>query len=219
MLRGGCLVVGVAMLLTVPQVGSAADSAAELGVEAQKHCDLGRRATDRATRLAHFQQGQALAERAVAADDTHADGHFALFCSLGEQMRIDGESWNPGSVFSFRRMVRELDRTLELNPNHLDALSSKGTLLVRLPVLLGGDIAKGEQMLRQVVQRDPKAIHARLTLAKAYAGRGSYDRAITLATEALSLAQADHREDLIPDAQKTVAELREAYAEVLTVRR
>jgi tetratricopeptide (TPR) repeat protein len=200
-------------------VGSAADSAVELSVEAQKHCDLGRRATDRAARLAHFEQGQALAEQAVAADDAHADGHFALFCSLGEQMRIDGESWNPGSVFSFRRMIRELDRTLELNPNHLDALSSKGTLLVRLPGILGGDTVKGEQILRQVVQRDPKSIHARLTLAKTYADRGSYDRAVTLATEALSLAQADHRADLIPDAQKTLSELRKAYAEVLTVRR
>jgi hypothetical protein len=59
--------------------------------EAQKECDLGRVAKGRAVRLAHFQKGQALAERAMASDDQLADAHFALFCSLGEQMRIDRE--------------------------------------------------------------------------------------------------------------------------------
>jgi tetratricopeptide (TPR) repeat protein len=163
-------------------------------------------------RLAHFQRGQALAERAVAADDQLADAHFALFCSLGEQMRIDGEGLS--AAFGFRRMMAALDRTLALNPEHLDALSSKATILVRLPVLLGGDTARGEQMLRQVIRRDPKAVNARITLARVHAAQGDSEQALVLASEALQLARAERRADLLPEAQATLAELRSARGDV-----
>ena len=184
----------------------AQDSATGLSAEAQKQCDLGRAAKGRALRLAHFRESQALAERAVASDDQLADAHFALFCSLGEQMRIDGESL--AAIFGFRRMMAALDRTLELNPGHLDALSSKASFLVRLPAFLGGDAAKGERILRQVIARDPKAVSARVTLAKVYAAQGDREQAIALAAEALQLAQSERRADLLPEAQATVTELR-----------
>ena len=204
------LLVLVSVFSAVPGVGLAQESAKQLSVQALKECELGRRANERSVRLAHFEKGQALAERALAANDQYADAHFALFCTLGEQLRIDGE--NLTSVLGFRRILRELDRTLELAPDHLDALSSKGTLLVRLPFMLGGDADKGEQMLRYVVQRDPTAVSARLTLAKIYAARGNQMEALTLATEALQNAQAERRTDLIPEAQATLAELRSAHS-------
>jgi tetratricopeptide (TPR) repeat protein len=189
----------------------AQSSGAELSAGAQKECDLGRAAKGRAVRLAHFQQSQTLAERAVATDDQLADAHFALFCSLGEQMRIDGEGLS--SVLGFKRMMAALDRTLELNPGHLDALSSKATFLVRLPAFLGGDAVKGERMLRQVIRRDPKAVSARITLAKVHAAQGDHEQALALASEALQLARSERRADLLPEAQATLAELWSAHDE------
>jgi hypothetical protein len=200
------------LLCIISGIAPAQNSAVELGAAAQKECDLGRAAKTRAVRLAHFEQSQALAERAVAADDRLADAHFALFCSLGEQMRIDGESL--AAVFGFRRMMAALDRTLELNPEHLDALSSKATFLVRLPAVLGGDAARGERMLRQVIRQDPKAVSARLTLAKVYAAQGDRRQALVLATEALHFARSERRADLLPEAHATLAELRSAHTEV-----
>jgi hypothetical protein len=100
-----------------------------------------------------FEQGRLLGERAVADNQQSAAAHFSLFCNLGEIMRIDGEA-SVASMLGFRRMMKELDRTLELAPDHLDALSAKGTLLVRLPPFLGGDKSQGEQILRQVIQRE-----------------------------------------------------------------
>jgi tetratricopeptide (TPR) repeat protein len=185
----------------------AGESSRQLSAKAQEECDLGRRAQERSTRLVHFEKSQKLAERAVALDGQLADAHFALFCSLGERSRIDGEK-TPAAVFGFTKVMRELDRTLELNPDHLDALSSKGAFLIKLPALLGGDTKKGEEMLRRVIQRDPRAISARLTLAKTYAARGKDAEALTLATDALKFAQADGRADLIPEAEATVSELR-----------
>lgn len=199
------LVLTFALATLWPAVASAVESATELTVQAQRECELGRLAQERDRRLDHFAQGQALAERAVALDERHADAHFALFCNLGEQIRIDGERIT--SVFGFRRVMKELDRTLELAPTHLDALSAKGTFLVRLPALFGGNVEKGEDLLRQVIQREPRAVNARLSLAKSYCARGLHDEAMTLALQALELAQAHQRADFLPEARALISQV------------
>ena len=183
----------------------AAETAVNLSAKALRECHEGRTAKARHIRLAHFERGQALAEKAVELDDKVADGHFALFCSLGEKMRVDGEFLS--NVLEFRRMMAALDRTLALNPDHLDAISSKGTFLVKLPYLMGGDVEKGEEMLRRVIREDPTCINARLTLAEIYADRGNREGAMALATSALKYAKAQDRQDLIPEAEAAVAEL------------
>lgn len=175
--------------------------------DSMEQCHLGRLAQDRTLRLSHFEKGQALGEEAVGLDERSPDAHFAVFCNVGEILRIDGEL-SLSSVFGFRRMMKELDRTLELSPQHLDALSARGTLLVRLPLVLGGDPDKGEKILQHVIQQEPQAVNARLSLAKSYCARGRHHDAVALASEALSLAVAQQRTDFIPEATKVVAQLR-----------
>jgi tetratricopeptide (TPR) repeat protein len=172
-----------------------------------KECHAGRIAQDRATRVAHFTKGEALGEQAVASDDQSAEAHFALFCNLGELMRIDGEL-SITSVRGFRRMTKELDRTLELAPDHLDALSAKGTFLVRLPSMLGGDREKGEKLLRYVLLKEPQSVNARLSLAKSYCANGRHSEALSLASEALDLAQAQRQDDFLLEAETVLAQLR-----------
>lgn len=197
------------LILAIPLASeSQAEQAAEHFIrEAMNECHQGRVAQNRPTRVAHFEKGQRLGEQAVALDDRSSEAHFSLFCNLGELMRIDGEI-SVSSVMGFRRMMHELDRTLELAPDHLDALSARGTFLVRLPSLLGGDPDRGEQLLQYVIKQEPLAVNARLSLAKSYCNRGRHQEAVTLATEALSLAQSQHREDFIPEATRVVAQLR-----------
>ena len=188
-------------------LASAQPSAQSLIDAAMHECALGRVAQGRAARVMHFEKGQGFGEQAVAVDEQSAAAHFALFCNLGELMRIDGEI-SVSSVIGFRRMMNELDRTLELAPDHLDALSAKGTFLVRLPSLLGGDADRGEQILHYVIQKAPQAVNARLSLAKSFSSRGRHHDAVALAVEALTLAQAQHREDFIPEATRVVRQLR-----------
>jgi hypothetical protein len=196
----------VVALLVLPSPGLAGGSANELTKQARLECLQGRAAKERDARLAHFQRGQALAEQAVVLNEHHADAHFALFCNLGEQLRIDGETIT--SMFGFRRMMNELDRTLELNPGHLDALSAKGTLLVRLPAMLGGDPEMGEQLLQQVIKREPKAVNARLALAKVRCERGRHREAVTLASDALTIARKHRRTEFIPEAKAVLRQVR-----------
>jgi hypothetical protein len=195
------------MFFLVAAPVTAAPQARDLTSQAMEECDQGRRAHDRATRLQHFEKGETFGEQAVAADEQSAAAHFSLFCNLGEQMRIDGET-SIASVLGFRRMMKELDRTLELSPHHLDALSAKGTFLVRLPVLLGGDKKQGEALLRHVIEQEPMSVNARLSLAKSYSAGGRHEEAVTLAAEALDLAQSLQRADFIPEARRVLSELR-----------
>jgi tetratricopeptide (TPR) repeat protein len=122
-------------------------------------------------------------------------------------MRIDGEL-NITSVMGFRRMMKELDRTLELAPDHLDALSAKGTLLIRLPSLLGGNREKGENLLQYVLLKGPQSVNARLSLAKSYCANGRHSEALSLASEALDLAQAQRLDDFAPEAARVLAQLK-----------
>lgn len=200
-----------AILLTVSLACIAEQASADttvhlLTTNAMNECALGRLADTRAERIQHFASGQAFGEQAVAADDSSADAHFALFCNLGEQLRVDGESLT--SLFGFRRMMKELNRTLELAPDHLDALSAKGTVLTRVPGFLGGDKEKGESLLRHVISREPAAVNARLSLAKSYCAGGRHEEALAIAVKALDLAQSLHRVDFIPEAQQVLSQLR-----------
>ena len=194
------------LLLAWPARVSPADGAAALAAGSRAECEAGRRAQDRTERKQHFEHGQALAERAVALDDTNADAHFALFCNMGELMRLDGETMS--AAFGVRRLLAEVDRTLELNPHHTDAMAAKGTLLVRLPRLLGGDTQKGEALLREAIREDPNAFSSRLTLAKTCEARGERAEAMAFATRALQIAREQGRADKVAEAQATLAELR-----------
>ncbi len=199
----GLLVAG-ALLATA--VSAAEPTAAELARQSITECNQGRESGDRDVRKQHFDKGQALAEQAVALDDRSVDAHFGLFCNLGESMRLDGEKVS--SVFQLRRLMRELDRTLELDPEHVEALATKGMLLVRLPRLLGGDAATGERMLREVVRLDDNAFMSRITLAKACEARGDRAEAVAFASRALQIARDQGRADKIAQAEATLTELR-----------
>ena len=186
-------------ILLLPSTTMAESSGRTLPKQALDQCHQGRLAKDRDTRLAHFQQGQRLGEQAVAEDEGSADAHFALFCNLGELLRIDGETLT--SLFGLRRMMKELDRTLEIAPTHLEAISAKGTLLVKLPGLLGGDVKEGERLLQQVIDQAPQAVNARLALARVRCERGRHDEAAALASMALVIAQKQKQLDFVPEAE------------------
>lgn len=202
------------LALAVLLVGTSAfaKTSAELTATAMHECEVGQVAPTRDQRVAHFERGQKLAEQAVALDEKSAAAHFAVFCNLGEMLRVDGEKIT--SLMGFRKLMQELDRTLELDPNHLDALSSKGVLLTRLPSLLGGDVGRGEQMLERVVREDPGCITARITLAELYAERGERADAVALAAQARELARAGTRADKVAKAEAALTKFKASPGEI-----
>jgi GTP cyclohydrolase III len=192
-------------VLALPTVTRASENAADLAKQALDECEAGQNADTREARKEHFERGEALATQAVALDDRNASAHFGIVCNLGELLRIDGEKIT--SIFELRRLMNEVDRTLRLDPNHVDAMATKGNLLVRLPRVLGGNPAEGERLLREVVQRDDAAVTSRITLAKTCEARGARDEAVGFASRALEVAKEQGRADKVAEAQATLDEL------------
>jgi hypothetical protein len=198
-------VLAAAATLAFSQLAPASQSASDVAAQAMQECDRGQEATSREERQQHFERGEALAARAVTLDDASAAAHFAVVCNLGEMLRIDGEKIT--SVFALRRLLAELDRTLELDPDHGDAMATKGILLLRLPRMFGGDAKEGERLLREVVKRNDDALSSRIMLAKTCVARGDRDEARAFASRALQIAQQQGRADKVAEAQATLASL------------
>ncbi len=159
--------------------------AAEITRTSLRLLEEGDASEDETVRLDRYTRGRALAEQAVARDPKSADAHFALFANWGRYMQVDG--WLKNS-FQLPALQRELDHALELDPDHADALASKGGLYLQLPGFLGGDDDKAEPLLRRSIELDEHAVGARLELADYYVQKGEREKARDLATTALRLA-------------------------------
>lgn len=146
------------------------------------------KADDDAKREAMLRQGLDVAERAVAANPNEAKAHFAVFCNLGRALEADGASF--AGVAQLSRLKAAIDRTLALEPRFVDAMTAKGSLLVRLPGILGGDADEGEHLLRRAVELAPNHAPSRLELAKALDEKGDKEAALEEARKALSFADS-----------------------------
>jgi tetratricopeptide (TPR) repeat protein len=207
-----CTLWGCLFLAAVPGLASAQNAAyASTGVEAgqllaKKALLCLRRGEDGVTteaRLAAYREGLDLARRAVAADDHNADGHFAIFANYGRILLLEGTTPNPLNLL---KVNRELDRALEIDPNHADALASKGGLYRQLPRLLGGSDQKAERCLTRAIELDPSAVGARVELAQLYRDRGETQRGIPLLKRAAEVAERDGKFRQLTEAQDLLRE-------------
>jgi tetratricopeptide (TPR) repeat protein len=154
------------------------------------HRAAGLPAAERADVLA---QSLARADAAVAEKPDDALAHFARFCALGEQAKLAGKSIS--SLTKARAMRQAVDRAIELEPDFQDALFGKGSLLLGLPRLLGGDAAEGERLVRRALAIDPDYVSARIALAEALEARGARDEARAEADRALAVAERRRDEE------------------------
>jgi len=138
------------------------------------------------SRLAAYREGLEYAKRAIEADETNADAHFALFANNGRIMLLEGVTPNPWNLIEANR---ELERALELDPNHSDALAAKGGLYRQLPRLLGGSLTKAEECLTRSIDLDPNAVGARIELAETYRDMGEPARGVPLLKKAAEVAE------------------------------
>lgn len=189
-------------------VGFAGAAAAEPSAEAREAlrvCGTVSGAPDglRAEIAAH---GLALAEQAIAAHPEDPAAHLAAFCNLGKQMRL---SSNPfGNLLRLRRLRKEVDATLSLDPECAGALVGKGRLLTELPGWLGGDRAQAEDLLRRGLAVDPDQVEGRIALAGLLRTRDPQAARVE-ARRALASAERDGDPDDIAAARDLLRSLDE----------
>jgi Tfp pilus assembly protein PilF len=77
----------------------------------------------------------------------------------------------------------------------------KGSLLLNLPRLVGGDAVEGERLLRRALAIDPDYLGARLALVEALRARGAVVEARDQATQALAIAERKQSPDDVRTAR------------------
>ena len=131
-----------------------------------------------AERQRALMRGLELAQDAAAVDPSDARAHFAVFCNLGKQ--VQSRALGLRDLGAIGRLRHELDTALELAPDDGEALTAKGAMLPTLPWFLGGDVRRGEELLRTVLIKDPTNAAARRYLTEALRSRGADDEAHAL---------------------------------------
>jgi tetratricopeptide (TPR) repeat protein len=176
---------------------------AELTAQSLALLEKGEDNTDDKARLALYEEGEKLAREAADLDDSNADAHFAIFANMGRRLVIEG-AINP---FSLLKVNRSLDRCLELNPNHSDALAARGGMYRQLPRILGGNLNKAEENLKRSIELDPQATGARIELARTYHEMGEDQKALPLLQQALYWAEQLNKPRRVREAKKVLADI------------
>ena len=161
--------------------------------------------TDKQQKLATYEKGLELASRAVALDEENADAHFAVFGNKGRILLLEGVGANPISLL---QVNGDLERALELNPNHADALTAKGGLYRQLPWVLGGSLSVAETCLTKAIALDPEAVSARIELAETYRDMGQPERGLPLLQTAASIAEQQGKKRQLSEARTLLRELK-----------
>jgi tetratricopeptide (TPR) repeat protein len=121
-----------------------------------------------------FKNGFEAAKRAIELDPENADSHFLYVANLGSWAETNGVL---RSLFLLPKIRREIERTLELNPNHVYGLAMYGLLYYALPGFMGGDLHISEVYLRRAISIDPHLTTLKIHLAKTLIKQKKYDEA------------------------------------------
>jgi len=151
-----------------------------------------------------YDEGIALAKRALALDPTLADAHYAIFLNLG------GRSQRAGVASKFSNLSElkaELAKTLELDPKHAHGWEARGEMLLKLPRMLGGSTSDGEAALRRSRELAPDWPKPPLRLAELHASRGEVAEAESEAKRALELAEKAGDDNLAKEASEVLDKL------------
>jgi tetratricopeptide (TPR) repeat protein len=123
------------------------------------------RAASEEARLAAYDRGRVVAERAIARAPGDAEAHLWCAINLGSWAHVKGLV---RSLLTLQNIRREVETVLRLDPDNVDAHVMAGSLDRELPALLGGDKAKAEEHFKTARKLAPHLTGARIELAKLY---------------------------------------------------
>lgn len=166
------------------------------------------RARAREDKLRAYDQGRQAARRAMDAAPRNVAAHFWFATNTGRWGQTNGIV---RSLFLLSDVQREIRTILELDPSYTAVYALAGNVYYEVPGLLGGDLAKAEQMFRTGLGQDPRYTVLRVGLAKVLIKRGHHDdarRELAAVLEEPSPSNpADWRFKDVPEARRVLAGL------------
>jgi len=129
------------------------------------------RATTDETKLAGYERGRRLGERAVELAPRNADAHLWYAINTGRWGQTKGIM---RSLFLLPTLQREIETILALDPRSVRAYALAGNVAMEVPRLAGGDRAKAETYFKKGLEIDSRFTVLRVDLARLYIGDGRY---------------------------------------------
>ena len=81
-------------------------------------------------------------------------------------------------MWKLRKIKREMDRTLEIDPNYPPALLARAQFLMEMPGVFGGDKEEALRLCERVIRLDPDHLPTYIAMARLLAAEGRYDEAV-----------------------------------------
>ena len=126
-------------------------------------------------KLKHWKKGVEYGRRAVKVDPDGKEGHFYYMANIGATAQLKGILQ---SMWKLRKIKREMDRTLEIDPNYPPALLARAQFLMEMPGVFGGDNQEALRLCARVIRLDPDHLPTYIAMARLLAAEGRYDEAI-----------------------------------------
>ncbi len=126
-------------------------------------------------KLEHWKKGVAYGRRAVEANPDGKEGHFYYMANIGATAQLKGILQ---SMWKLRKIKREMDRTLEIDPDYPPALLARAQFLMEMPGVFGGDNEEAMRLCERVLEMDPDHLPSYVTMARLLAAEGRYDEAV-----------------------------------------
>ena len=140
------------------------------------YLDLGYGAyVDREKKLAAFQEGARIAQKALDIQESSADAHFLYAANLGSSAELEGLV---AAAFTVQQLKEHVHRVLEIDERYVPAHHMLGRMYQELPWFLGGDQKAAGEHLKMAVSLDARYAPARLDLARWYVKHGQNGEAV-----------------------------------------
>jgi tetratricopeptide (TPR) repeat protein len=129
------------------------------------------RATTTEDKLAAYERGRQVGERAVELAPRSTEAHLWYAINTARWGQTKGIM---RSLFLLPTVKREIETILSLDPRSVRGHSLAGNVYMEIPRLAGGDRAKAEEHFKKGLELDPRFTVLRVDLARLYIGDGRY---------------------------------------------
>jgi tetratricopeptide (TPR) repeat protein len=159
-------------------------------------------------KLQAYDRGRQAAKRVIEADPRHLVAHFWYATNTARWGQTNGVV---RSLVLLPEVKREIQTMFELDPTFTPAYVLAGNVYYEVPALLGGDLAKAEELFRKGLELDPRYTMLRVGLGKTLIKRGRADEArrelTTVLEEKAPRNLADWTMKDVPEAKRLLGEL------------
>jgi tetratricopeptide (TPR) repeat protein len=121
------------------------------------------RASTDEEKLAAYDRGREVAQRAMELEPRNALAHFWFATNSGRWGQTKGVM---RSLFLLPTIKREIQTVIDLDPKYPGVYALAGNVYYVVPTLVGGDLELSEEMFRKGLALDPKFTSMRVGLAK-----------------------------------------------------